>query len=182
MKATCLESCTRSQTQVKHSTQELPKVSSKHYTRDRRPRSVNVLYNSIMHAISSQLAYSFHNHGKSQEFFSLPLQRILQCFYSPKHSFRFPVNIPSPGGQNQECFCSTHKEKGWKATASQQLTLFIDFRTFLPKLKSGKRFNEVWRSLQLAVYISKKELLNPQPMIQAGQTTQLCFLVFHPGG
>lgn len=143
---------------------------------------MNGWYDSIMHAICSQLTYLFHNHCKKRESFSLPLQRILQCFYSPKHSFRFPVNIPSPGGQNQECFCSTHKEKGWKATASQQLRLFIDFRTFLPKLKSEKRFNEVWRSLQLAVYIRKKELLNPQPMIQAGQTTQLCFLVFHPGG
>lgn len=29
---------------------------------------------------------------------------------------------------------------------------------------------------------AKEELLNPQPMIQSGQTTQLCFLVFHPGG
>lgn len=64
------------------------------------------------------------------------------------------MNISGAGGQRQARFHSRHKEEGWKATASQQLTLFIGFRIFLPKLKSGKRFNEVWRSLWLAVYIS----------------------------
>lgn len=61
-----------------------------------------------MHSIS---IFILHNHWKSQEFSSLPLQGILQCFYSPKHLFRFPVNTSSPGSQNQECFWSSTKER-----------------------------------------------------------------------
>lgn len=126
--------------------------------RDRRPRSANVWYDSITQAICNRLAYSFHNHCKSQESFSLPFRRGLQVLLFPSGSQWIS---PGPGGPNQEFFCRPHKGKGWKATKSQQLTLFIHFRTFLPQLKSGKRLSEVWRSLHLIVYIGKKELLNP---------------------
>lgn len=130
-------------------------VNSRHYTRHWSPRSASVWQDSLTHAICSQLAYSFHNRCKSQEFFSLPLQRISQCSYS---HIQVSSEYTQPRRPNPGMLLQRTQRKGLKGHSKSTINTFQRFPAFPSQTKEWEEIQ--WSLKELTVcslYQQKKK-------------------------